>query len=125
MKTRIEIRQMQFYAFHGVSEQERKAGNRFTVDLLLDAPLEPAIYSDRLEDTIDYAGVYAVVKREMAVPSCLLEHAAGRILSALKKAFPQLTAMEIKLAKLSPPFGGDAHSAAVVLSERWETDCNP
>jgi len=113
---------MKFYAYHGVGEQETKVGNHFTVDLSLTAPLEDAVKSDKLEDTINYALVYAIVKEEMAIPSRLLEHAAGRILHSLKKQFSQLTAIEIELAKLTPPFGGDVHSAAVVLTETYPKD---
>lgn len=116
MITRIELRKMKFYAFHGVAEQERTVGNNFVVDLVLTAPLEQAVESDRLEDTISYASVYALVKEEMDIPSRLLEHAAGRILYRIKETFPKITSIELKLTKLSPPFGGDVESAAVILS---------
>lgn len=119
MTSQIELREMKFYAFHGVGEQERKVGNNFVVDLLLTAPLEKAIASDNLKDTINYAEVFAIIKNEMAIPSQLLEHVAGRILKALKMHFPQLTAIEIKVAKLTPPFGGDVYSASVILREEY------
>ncbi len=117
MITKIELKGMQFYAYHGVFPQERKVGNRFTVDLLLTAPLENAVNSDQLPDTINYAEIYAVVKKEMDIPSNLLEYVAGRILASLKENFPQLTACELRLAKQNPPFGGDIQSAAIILHE--------
>ena len=55
----------------------------------------------------------------MAIPSKLLEHAAGRILAALKDTFPQLLAIELKLSKLNPPFGGDVYSASIILRESY------
>lgn len=119
MESKIELREMKFYAFHGVGEQERVVGNHFIVDVLLTAPLMQAVLNDKLEDTINYAEVYSLVKQEMHVPSRLLEHVAGRILSALKNRFPQLAAIEIKVAKLTPPFGGDVLSASVILSEKY------
>ena len=93
MTTKIRLQAMRFYAYHGVAEQER----------------------DRLEDTINYAEVYETVREEMRIPSRLLEHVAGRILKALHHRFPTLQAAEIKLSKLNPPFGGDLHSASVIL----------
>ena len=42
----------------------------------------------------------------MDIPSKLIEHAAGRILYALKERFPQLAAIELKLSKLNPPLEG-------------------
>ena len=74
---------------------------------------------DELDDTINYAAVYAVVKEQMDIPSKLIEHVAGRILYALKERFPQLAAVELKLSKLNPPFGGDVHSASIILGETF------
>ena len=112
MTTRIELKEMRFYAYHGVMPQETKVGNNFVVNLILTAPLEQAVRSDELDDTINYAAVYEVVKEQ-------IEHAAGRILYALKERFPQLAAIELKLSKLNPPFGGDIHSASIILDETY------
>lgn len=117
MISKIELRSMKFYAYHGVLEQEKKVGNHFLIDLLLTAPLEKAIASDDITDTISYATVYELVKEEMEIPSDLLEHAAGRILFSLKKHFPQLSEIELKLSKLTPPLGGDVLSASIILKE--------
>ena len=115
MTTKIELRRMTFYAYHGVAPQETRVGNT----LILTAPLENAVWSDDLSDTINYATVYETVKAEMAIPSRLLEHAAGRILKALKERFPQITEVELVLSKLNPPFGGDIHSASIILKESF------
>ena len=114
MTTKIELEKMRFYAYHGVMPQETKVGNDFVVDLIL-----TAVESDELDDTINYAAVYAVVKEQMDIPSKLIEHVAGRILYALKERFPQLAAVELKLSKLNPPFGGDVHSASIILGETF------
>ena len=119
MTVQIELEAMKFYARHGVSPQETRVGNTFVVNLLLTAPLEKALTSDDLGDTINYAEVHEIVKSEMAIPSKLLEHVAGRILYALKRAFPQLLAVKLKLSKLNPPFGGDVYSASVILEETY------
>ncbi|MBQ4162384.1 MAG: dihydroneopterin aldolase [Parabacteroides sp.] len=119
MKTWIELEAMRFYAYHGVMPQERKVGNYYLVNLRLSAPLEKAVVSDDLKDTINYATVYEVVKEEMEIPSQLLEHVAGRILSVLKERFPQLEEVHLKVSKLNPPFGGDIYSASVILNERF------
>ena len=69
MTTKIELEKMRFYAYHGVMPQETKVGNDFVVDLILTAPLEQAVKSDELDDTINYAAVYAVVKEQMDITS--------------------------------------------------------
>jgi len=115
MKTKIELKDMKFYAYHGVLPQETTVGNHFIVNLTLTVPIGKAVESDQLEDTINYAEIYQIVKEEMGIPSKLLEHAAGRILKGLKSKFPQITETELTVTKLNPPFGGDLHSASVIL----------
>lgn len=117
MNIQIELNAMRFYAFHGVEQQEKKVGNYFTVDLWLTADIVRATESDELDDTINYAEVYAIVKREMEQPAKLLEAVAGRIVKRLQQQFPQIRHIKVKVAKLNPPFGGDVHSAAVILEE--------
>jgi dihydroneopterin aldolase len=111
---------MKFYAFHGILPQERCVGNDFLVNLTLSAALENAVAEDNLEFTINYATVYSIVKKEMNIPSRLLEHAAGRILQSLKIHFPQITEIELSLSKLNPPIEGELHSASVILNETYK-----
>lgn len=119
MISRIELQEMKFYAHHGVSPQETAVGNTFIVDLILTAPLHKAVETDELAYTVNYADVYSVVEKEMLQPSRLLEHVAGRILGALKKRFPELSAVQLKVSKINPPFGGDIRCASVILEESW------
>jgi dihydroneopterin aldolase len=111
----IELKKMTFHAFHGIFPQERNAGNTFTVDLRLYVDLNRAAKSDDLNDTINYAAVYDVVKREMSTPSNLIENVAGRIITALKTDFPTIKKVKIRIAKAHPPVNGQIDEAAVVL----------
>jgi len=117
MINRIELKDMKFYSYHGVMPQERCVGNTYIVNLLLTASLDKAMDSDDIKDTINYAEVYDVVKAEMEIPSNLLEHVAGRILKSLKRKFPALKEIKLKLEKCNPPFGGDVCSAAVIIEQ--------
>jgi dihydroneopterin aldolase len=111
----IELKNMVFHACHGVMEQEKTVGNTFTVSMELYLDLSVAGQSDYLKDTINYADVFEIVKKEMAVSSDLLEHVAVRIISAVKKVFPQVLEIQIRLAKIRPPVGGEMEEAAVVM----------
>ena len=117
MEVRIDLNTMKFHACHGVSRQERVVGNEFTVDVSYTFAGERLFESDDLNDTADYADIYETVKAEMERPSRLLEHAAGRILRALRKAFPRLIHIKVRLTKLNPPLGGEVHSASVTLED--------
>lgn len=111
----IEIDSLRLFARHGVAEQERIVGNTFEISMRLRYPTDNAVQSDEISDTLNYASVIDVVKREMAVPSRLLEHAAGRIVRALKSEFPLISGGLVKLTKINPPCGVELKGVSVIL----------
>jgi dihydroneopterin aldolase len=111
----IHLRNVRFHAFHGVMPQERRVGAYFLVNLRVGYPLEKAMQSDEVADTLNYAALYAVVREEMMKPSNLLEHVAGRIADAVIKAFPQVTSIDLELTKENPPMGADCDGAGVEI----------
>ncbi|MDR1403922.1 MAG: dihydroneopterin aldolase [Tannerellaceae bacterium] len=121
MNNKIELKELKFYAYHGVLPQETLVGNNYIINVTITVSLAKAMLSDNLDDTINYAAVYNIIKQEMTIPSKLLEHVAGRILHSLKHHFPQLTEIKLSVSKLNPPLGGDIHSASVILEETYPT----
>jgi dihydroneopterin aldolase len=113
----IEIEGMEFYAFHGHFEVEKVAGNRFLVNLLIEADCSKAALSDRLEDALDYQKAYRAVQQEMALPSDLLEHVAHRIIQRVKGEFPEASKVTVKVSKMNPPMGGQIERVSVTLEE--------
>ena len=111
----IHLRQVRFHAFHGVMPQERQVGADFLLDLRVGYPLAKAMQSDEVDDTLNYAALYQVVSGEMAVPSKLLEHVAGRIAESIRQTFPQVTSIDLELTKLNPPMGADCEGASVEI----------
>ena len=109
----ISLRNVRFHAFHGVLPQERQVGGDFLVTVRVGYPLERAMETDNVDDTLNYAALYALVKKEMAEPSELLEHVAGRIVKAITTSFPKVTSVDLELTKLNPPMGADCEGAAV------------
>ena len=102
----IELEGMEFRANHGCLEREKVVGNDFVVDFRGDVDMSAAMESDNLEDAVNYALIYNVVAREMAQPSDLLEHVAGRILKALEAEFPQFVSFSVRVSKKRPPVDG-------------------
>lgn len=119
MECSVKLEKMRFYAYHGVMEQERRVGNHFEVTLEVWYPFHKALESDNLEDTLNYATLYAIVEREMAIPSQLLEYVAGRIINAIKSEIPQVTAGVISVTKLHPPFKCDMPSGGATVTVKW------
>ena len=113
--SKIYLDEMHFYAYHGVMEQERLVGGEYSVSLTVEADLSKAVRTDDVADTINYAALYEVVKSEMAVPSKLLEHVAGRIGQRAMETFERITTLTIKVTKLNPPMGADCKGASVEI----------
>jgi len=111
----ILLKNVLFFAHHGVAPQETVTGNEFYIDLRLKTDFKHAAVTDELDDTISYADIYAILKQEMEIPSKLLEHVCGRIATRLFQEFPGIEEIEIKLSKRNPPMGADIDSAGVEM----------
>lgn len=111
----ITLKDIRIFAHHGVLPQERAVGAYFTLNLRIQTDFSRALATDDLAGTISYADAFEVVKAEMAVPSQLLEHVAGRICQALFDRFPAAEAIHLELLKENPPMGADCAGAGVAL----------
>lgn len=114
----ITLKGLRFYAFHGVEPQERIVGAWYRIDLVMTADISRSVETDAVADTLNYAEAAAIIKEEMAIPSDLLEHVAGRIGSHLFQAFPTLEGLTVTVAKEHPPVCCECSSAEVTLTLR-------
>ena len=111
----VFLKNVRFHAFHGVMPQERQVGGDFLLSLRVGYPIDKAMESDDVADTLNYATLFDLAKREMDIPSQLLEHVAGRIVKAITTTFPEVTSIDLELTKQNPPMGADCEGAGVVL----------
>ncbi|MCR4994614.1 MAG: dihydroneopterin aldolase [Bacteroidales bacterium] len=111
--TSVFIKDLKLFAYHGVLPQERVVGAYFILNIAIDTDFREVMATDELDGTISYAEVLDVVKAEMAKPSRLLEHVAGRIGQALLDAFPSAQTVHLEILKQNPPMGADCGGAGV------------
>ena len=116
----IYLRNLKFHAYHGVLPQERATGNDYVVNLRVGYPLQDAMQSDAVDDTLNYAEVFQIVKAEMKRPHALIERVAASIVEALEKAFPAIQSIDIDIQKCNPPMGADGDGAGVALHLKRE-----
>lgn len=116
---KIALEGMLFFAHHGVTDEEQKTGNRFSVDIRIEADLTLSCTTDALEDTVDYGQIYGVVAEEMQIRSRLLEHVAQRIIRRVSQLFPSIRHIEVGVSKFNPPVGGVVHRSTVTIEERF------
>ena len=113
---RITLGIMRFHAHHGLFEEERKIGGEYEVTVSYDQDIENVEKTDIIEDTLDYALVYELVKEEMAKESKLIEHVSARILRHLIERFGKKN-WRLRFSKKHPPVCGELERATIELSE--------
>lgn len=111
----IEIEEMEFFAYHGCFEEEKIIGNKFLVNIRIEANCSNAGSSDKLEDALNYQTVFQLIKKEMEQKSNLLEHVAQRIIDRVQKEFPQAQDVRVKISKMNPPIEGVMKCVSVTM----------
>ena len=101
---RINITGLELFAFHGVNLEERRNGQVFLLDMLLEADLTKACNSDNIEDTINYAGVIKTAAAAFTSrPLNLIERAAEVVARAVLEGFPAVEAVTVRVHKPDAP----------------------
>lgn len=113
----IEIEGMEFYSYHGCFSEEQIVGNKFLVDLLLEADCKKAATSDDVHDAVNYQIAYQIIKEQMDIKSHLLEHIANRITTELFTKLAEVRRIKVKVKKINPPMGGKIEHVSVTFEK--------
>ncbi|MEP1778639.1 dihydroneopterin aldolase [Reichenbachiella sp.] len=115
--TTIRLEGLDFFAHHGYYEEERKVGNRYTVDVEV-CLRETTFTDDDLDHTINYEEIYLIVSTVMSVSTKLLETLASSICRELLKQFSSITQVNSTVSKHNPPIKGVCKKASVSISQK-------
>ena len=115
----IELMGLAVFGHHGYFEEERRLGQRFLVDVWVDVRGE-ATESDRIEDTLDYRRIAALVRDVFAGEErLLLEGLAGAVVDGILERFAAVERARVRVRKpdvvLDPPV---EHAAVIVERAR-------
>jgi len=113
----ISVNGIRVFANHGCMQEERKIGSDYEVNVTVETDLSSSSVSDKLSDTVDYVSINSIVKREMAIPSNLLEHVVKRIIDSIVANHKMIDTVEVSVAKINPPINGDVES--VLVKEKY------
>ena len=97
----INLHNLIFHAFHGVYAAERILGNTFVVDVSISFQVEENIST--LEQTINYASVYKIIKQRMLVPTALLETLVQDLAQLIHTFDKRIKSISISVEKKNPP----------------------
>lgn len=98
----IHLKNIRFFSYHGIFEEERILGNHFTVNITVDVVVE-AIPVLHMSQSIDYVAIYELVAKRMAKATPLLETVVTEIAQSILARFSLALKVEISIDKLTPP----------------------
>lgn len=119
MKAVIDIVGLVIFARHGVGEEEARLGQRFVLDVRLEADVTEAVKHDRLADTVDYGEVVAVTESIFRGKRFyLIEAAAAHVASGILAHFPAALSVRVTVKKPSAPISAEFDYVATTIERR-------
>lgn len=116
-KVWIGLEGMEFYAYHGVYEEERKIGGKYIVDVLVHTNAKDAELHDDLNGTVNYEQIYKVVEQNMQQPVKLIERLVRKIMDDIRLFVVKEDTIRIKIRKLNPPLGAKVKASVVEMED--------
>jgi dihydroneopterin aldolase len=113
---RVFVRGIEFYAYHGFSEEEQKIGHRYSLDL--DARIKGlAPRTDVLTDTVDYGALAtAAVEFAQSKQYRLVESLTFDLGTHLLRMFDSIEVLTLTMVKRLPPAPVIASEAGVSIT---------
>jgi dihydroneopterin aldolase len=108
----VELQNLFFNAFHGIHEEEKILGNEYVVNAIVEFP-EIAEVISYMNETVNYAVIYEIIRKRMSIPTPLLETIAMEAGNEIHLHFPQIKFISLSIKKMHPPIEGMQGSAMV------------
>jgi len=119
LKGVIDIAGLVIFAKHGVLEEEARMGQRFILDIRLEADVTEALKHDRLADTVDYGEVIAVTESVFRDKRFyLIEAAAAHVASGILAHFPAVKSARVTVKKPSAPISAVFDYVATTVEKK-------
>src|SRR5690554_8229736 len=114
---KVSLEGIEFHAYHGVFSEEKKLGNRFTVDIHVETDFKKGMLDDDLKSTVDYVRLYQIAQSHMQVPVKLLEHLAHLMIKDILSAYSNLASVRIIIKRSE-----ERRVGKECRSRRWPND---
>ncbi|MBL7135164.1 MAG: dihydroneopterin aldolase [Candidatus Marinimicrobia bacterium] len=117
---RVKLKNMVFYGYHGVVEQEKVLGGKYEVDIEFEFDMTSAIKTDHLRDTISYEEIYQLVQDIVTHSKFhLIEALAGKLLRVIFNTYP-VDLVLVRIRKPNAPVKGVLDTVEVEISRTRE-----
>ena len=98
----IQLDAVQFYAYHGIFDEEKTLGNNYVVDIKIEVSANKQII-ESITETIDYALVFDMLKKRMQIQTPLLETIATDFCHTILNNFQLASSIDFSIKKMNPP----------------------
>lgn len=110
----IIIKNLKIFAYHGVHDFEKKDGQDFFVDAIIDVTEMQGFETDEISEVISYSEVVRIIKRVMTENSYnLIEKVAVKIISEIFSSFSEVETVDITVKKPHAPIKEEFEYVAV------------
>ena len=97
----IHLHSLIFHSFHGLFKEEKILGNDFEVNV--DVSIEAVENITKLNQTVDYVGLHAIIKAVMDEPTAMLETVVQQLAEKILVSDKKIKSVTINIKKLNPP----------------------
>lgn len=116
----IRIDNLEVYAYHGVSPEEKAAGQFFYVNAVLYTDIRPAGREDDLSLSTNYGEICHFINNWMRESAYdLIETVAEKLAEQLLLNFGSIAALELEIRKPKAPVGLPFESVSVRIRRGW------
>ena len=110
----ITVEGIRVFAYHGHLPEEAKLGGHFMVNVWVTADTSEVEKTDDLNDTVDYARIIDIVKKQMAIRSNMIEHPARRIVDSILP-LKKVQKVKVEVQKITPPIDATFDKISVTI----------
>ena len=103
-KTKIELKELVFFARHGLLEEEAALGQRFRIDMIAELDPDLDLQEDSPESSVNYVELFETVESIFTGKRFnMIEAAADAIASGILNRFERVLSVTVKVKKPSVP----------------------
>lgn len=112
----IIIKNLRIFAYHGVHIFEKKIGQNFYIDILVNIDKLSGFVTDKLDDTVSYSQIIKVIRNTVTGQKYnLIEKLAEVICEKLFLSFSNINNLEITVKKPDAPIKEDFEYVAIKI----------
>lgn len=113
----IHLDNLEFFAHHGLHDEERITGTQFKVSLQVDLQNNNPI--EHLDETVDYSKIYQIVQSHMQRPEALLEKLASNLAAEIYDSCNGIKKINIRINKIQPPISNFTGQVGVSFDKQY------